>query len=715
MADIGTERFLVLSGECPGEGVWCQAKTYTELVGCVQAAWGADFRPLFKYKLPCVLTSANAHTRQEVMEDVEQQPRRGAEEGADAPALTPWKKRPSTCLVVLNDSDDFDLWRRGGAYVSAAGATASPAAKLCGVQCAIVHHHGSPAGSAQEIMHTVSHHMDYHWLASEVCAADARVTATSSAAREEGHTRRVWEPRPLTSTLYAFRSSAPVIDLLHIQQRKPHGSGASSERARTRASPAVRRADADVIEVPLQCVLDPALILRLDVAVVLRHSAAPAEVVLFSSHTPSGQGELPWGALCLKARHAWGVHSPQFRYIDFTRGVTQMLISNVIDYGLWLRQMRLKNCELLVVEQAPSAAAGAAFASAEARAAISRFYQEEWPVERHSSSKNVVELVRELKALEREERMAAVERPGRAAKTALTSDLTVDTGAAILLPVTGAPSEPLPIDGASMHSSDKAAVPAAATLTGSPALSPYLPLLLQKPPKCPTPIPTPRHDWSSFTSSSASSTTATPSHESMTTDEKIDAEMRRSLLDADRYARLMRLILLEHPDTAVVPRSSGPELTVSGEREAMHHGGGEEALLRELPHRSGERKPSQEPETAAAATKLIRATRTDAATPLSQPSPTHPSHRTRHDSGASATATHAHAPMYTSGTAARTGAAAATPAANLASHSSAATVGSPHPDEHARAWQHHAWLLHHFRTHSSYLVSARGVGATPIW
>ncbi|CAC9474495.1 conserved hypothetical protein [Leishmania infantum JPCM5] len=687
MENIGADRFLVLSGEFPGEGVWCWARTYTELVECVRSAWGSDFRPVFKYKLPCILTDANAHTRREVAEE-KPPPQEAAliEEAVSAglSASTPRKTRPSTCLVVLNDADDFHLWRRGGAYVSAADTTASLAAKTRDVRGDFVHHHGSPAGSAEEIMHTVAHHMDYHRLASEARTADASATATATAttaaAREEGHKERVWNPCPLTSTLYAFRSGAPTTGFLNAPQRQCNGSSVSSERVRTRASPPVRRADADVIQVPLQCILDPALILRLNVTVVLRHSAAPAEVVLFSSHTPSGQGSLPWGALCVKARNAWGVHAPQFRYVDLTNGVTQLLINHVNDYRAWWQQMRLTNCELLVVEQAPSVTSGSAFASAEAQTAIGRYYEEEWPVERYSSSKNVVELVRELKALEREERMAAVQRLGRAVKAPVNGALTASTRAATPRRLTHTSCDSPKIDAASAPSSETAAVASIPTLAESRTLDPYRPLLLQKPQKPLLTTSTPSHGLCCSTPPTVLSTATTPSRAPWTIEEKIDEEMRCSLLNAERYARLINFVSPEHPDTVAVSSGSDPELRASSERVTRSPGDAETPLRRSRQWLFA-KLTSPEPKAVAA----------------------------------KATTGHANGQARTPSTAACKDAAGAAATANGVSHLSVAAMNEPMLDAHVRARLHNALLSHHFRTHLAYPVSARGIGATPIW
>ncbi|TPP40931.1 hypothetical protein CGC20_36410 [Leishmania donovani] len=619
MENIGADRFLVLSGEFPGEGVWCWARTYTELVECVRSAWGSDFRPVFKYKLPCILTDANAHTRREVAEE-KPPPQEAAliEEAVSAglSASTPRKTRPSTCLVVLNDADDFHLWRRGGAYVSAADTTASLAAKTRDVRGDFVHHHGSPAGSAEEIMHT------------------------------EGHKERVWNPCPLTSTLYAFRSGAPTTGFFNAPQRQCNGSSVSSERVRTRASPPVRRADADVIQVPLQCILDPALILRLNVTVVLRHSAAPAE----------------------------------FRYVDLTNGVTQLLINHVNDYRAWWQQMRLTNCELLVVEQAPSVTSGSAFASAEAQTAIGRYYEEEWPVERYSSSKNVVELVRELKALEREERMAAVQRLGRAVKAPVNGALTASTRAATPRRPTHTSCDSPKIDAASAPSSETAAVASMPTLAESRTLDPYRPLLLQKPQKPLLTTSTPSHGLCCSTPPTVLSTATTPSRAPLTIEEKIDEEMRCSLLNAERYARLINFVSPEHPDTVAVSSGSDPELRASSERVTRSPGDAETPLRRSRQWLFA-KLTSPEPKAVAA----------------------------------KATTGHANGQARTPSTAACKDAAGAAATANGVSHLSVAAMNEPMLDAHVRARLHNALLSHHFRTHLAYPVSARGIGATPIW
>ncbi|GET87389.1 hypothetical protein, conserved [Leishmania tarentolae] len=688
MAGIDVDRFLVLSGECPGEGVWCWAKTYTELVECVRTAWGSDFRPIFKYKLPCTLTDENAHTRREAAEEKPQlQAEASIKEVVDAglSASTPSKTRPSTCFVVLSDADDFHMWRRGGAYVSAADATASPAEKASDVRDTFVHHHESPVGSAQEIMHTVEHHMDYHRLASEARTAGVSVVGTAAAGHEEGHREHVWHPRPLTSTLYAFRSGAPTTDSLLTPQWKRKGRSASSERARTRASPPVRRADADVIQVPLQCILDPALILRLNVTMVLRHSAAPAEVVLFSSHTPSGHGELPWGALCLKARHAWGVHSPQFRYVDLTRGVTQLLINHVNDYRAWWRQVRLTNCELLVVEQAPSATRGVAFASEEVQTAICRYYKEEWPVERYSSSKNVVELVRELKALEREERMAAIQRCGRAAKVSGSRDPTTPTRAAAALPPTDTACEPRKMDAVPTPSGETAAPASLEQLTRSPALHPYQPLLLRRRQKPLVTASSSSHERCSAASSMNTSTTTapttitTPRRAGLKTEKKIDEEIRCSFLDGERYARLMGFVSPERLDAAPVS-SGGPEFKVSSPCVTSAPGDAESPLRgsRQLLF-SEQMLPKR---------KAV---------------------------AASATEDRADAEVRTPFTAACQDAAVTAAPANTSSPLSEAVISEPLLDTHVQALSHNAVVSHHFRTHSAYAVSARWLGATPIW
>ncbi|KAG5508738.1 hypothetical protein JKF63_05236 [Porcisia hertigi] len=706
MSDIDTDRFLVLFGECPGEGVWCWAKTYTELVKCVQDAWGYDFTPVFKYELPCILTDANAHTRREGFSEAEDAQGGAAmseAEGTGPLAPVPAKTRPSTCLVVLNDADDFQLWRYGGAYMSATGASGTPGA--------FVHHHGSPEGSAEGIMHAVSHHMDYYRPASGAqytgtCNSATR-TPTAVTAHVEGEQERVWEPRRLTSTLYAFSSCAHTMNSHSAQPRQIGSSRLSSDGAHRRASPPVRRADADVIQAPLQCILDPALILRLGVTVVLRHSAAPAEVVLFSGNTPTGQGELPWGALCLKARHAWGVHSPQFRYVDFSRGVTQMLINHVNDYRAWSRLAQLdNNRELLVVEQAPSATKGASFASPESRTAVCRYYEEEWPMGRYGSSKSVAELVSELKALEREERMAAVARFGRETKTPISGDLTVVTGGAKPVQVTDALSEPLPIDAALVPLSEKATVAPPGTSDSPPPPTEYCPLLLQKSLKHSLMTPAPLNGQSRPSLSSTATTTATtPLCAPATTDEKIDAEIRGSFLDAEHYARLMGLLSAERPDPAVASGSGGRGVISPSEAAIKQSPGGAEG------HRGRSRPRMLDAQKNPA--PMGTGPRADAETASSQSPCTHLITPANFGGDTSATTAHESVPLCTPLTSACKSdvwqGATLVPNSNVVSVENAALVG------HERARLHNAFLSNHFRTHSPNPASARGIGATPVW
>ncbi|KAK7197682.1 hypothetical protein NESM_000720000 [Novymonas esmeraldas] len=650
MGAVDADRFLVLSGECPGEGVWCWARTYAELVECVQVAWGGDYRPLFKYKLPCTPSDAAAVP-----------PRRSAEAGETAQesaggvcASTLRHANPAECLVVLNDVDDFELWRRGGALVSA---TSSP---LAGG--AFVHHCDAPAGSAGEIVHVVAEHMDYH-----------RSAAAGEAAQ------RLWRPRPLTAALYAFHAG--------------HGPG------RARPSPPVRRADADVVTTPVRCILDPALLVRLGVAVVLRHSAAPAEVVLFSDQTPTGQGELPWGALCLKAQRAWGVHSPQFRYVDLSRGVTQMLVNHVKDYRAWSRQVRLGNCELLVVEQAPSAARGAVFAQAATQSAIMRYYTDEWPEERCASapSTNVVNLVRELKSLEREERLAAVARPGRvdnavvaAAPTPTTLATTATATAAVTEAVQRQQARP-------------AATVAAAAFPSTPAEhTPYRPLLQQQRHARPTTTPTARlahRRLSSTTTTTTTATTtattsaaATPSRAAIAartaTDEQLDKEMRRSLLDAEHYSRLMKLLSPGHRAATGATRSAAQGMTPPDSRASTAAGSGGVVT-----------GPSQ-------ARQWVFAKK--AVAPEADLVATH-RHEEHHNTLTGATADAAsrvsHPPRA--------------PTAAPARSTPAALTDTTLSDAHARAHAHHKVLSHHFHTHSVHPgvggTTTRSIGATPVW
>lgn len=43
--------YLVISGECPGEGFWSRANTYEALVAHVQRVWGEEYLPIFKYRV----------------------------------------------------------------------------------------------------------------------------------------------------------------------------------------------------------------------------------------------------------------------------------------------------------------------------------------------------------------------------------------------------------------------------------------------------------------------------------------------------------------------------------------------------------------------------------------------------------------------------------------------------------------------------------------
>lgn len=56
-------RYLVLSGECPGEGFWCQARTYEELLEHVRQVWGEDYYPVFKYRAQASPSGAEEEIR----------------------------------------------------------------------------------------------------------------------------------------------------------------------------------------------------------------------------------------------------------------------------------------------------------------------------------------------------------------------------------------------------------------------------------------------------------------------------------------------------------------------------------------------------------------------------------------------------------------------------------------------------------------------------
>nr|CCC95876.1 unnamed protein product [Trypanosoma congolense IL3000] len=74
-------RFLLLHGNYPGEGVWSHANSYAQLVAQVREAYGENYNPIFKYKLP-----------------------------ANPKALSPPN---GTCYIIIDDEDDFNIWLYG--------------------------------------------------------------------------------------------------------------------------------------------------------------------------------------------------------------------------------------------------------------------------------------------------------------------------------------------------------------------------------------------------------------------------------------------------------------------------------------------------------------------------------------------------------------------------------------------------------------------------
>ncbi|RHW67688.1 hypothetical protein DPX39_110112800 [Trypanosoma brucei equiperdum] len=74
-------RFLLLLGSCPGEGMWSHANSYRQLVAQVQEAYGSNYDPIFKYKLP-----------------------------SNPKALSPPN---GTCDIIIDDDDDFNIWLYG--------------------------------------------------------------------------------------------------------------------------------------------------------------------------------------------------------------------------------------------------------------------------------------------------------------------------------------------------------------------------------------------------------------------------------------------------------------------------------------------------------------------------------------------------------------------------------------------------------------------------
>ncbi|EKF30632.1 hypothetical protein MOQ_005556 [Trypanosoma cruzi marinkellei] len=74
-------KYLVLLGQLPGEGVWATAEDYNGLVSQMKEAFGDDYNPIFKYKLPC-----------------------------NPKMLSPPN---GTCHIIIDDEDDFQIWKNG--------------------------------------------------------------------------------------------------------------------------------------------------------------------------------------------------------------------------------------------------------------------------------------------------------------------------------------------------------------------------------------------------------------------------------------------------------------------------------------------------------------------------------------------------------------------------------------------------------------------------
>ncbi|KAF8302057.1 hypothetical protein TcBrA4_0050890 [Trypanosoma cruzi] len=74
-------KYLVLLGQLPGEGLWATAEDYNGLVSHMKEAFGVDYNPIFKYKLPC-----------------------------NPKMLSPPN---GTCHIIIDDEDDFQIWKNG--------------------------------------------------------------------------------------------------------------------------------------------------------------------------------------------------------------------------------------------------------------------------------------------------------------------------------------------------------------------------------------------------------------------------------------------------------------------------------------------------------------------------------------------------------------------------------------------------------------------------
>lgn len=381
-----TFKYLVLSGDLPGEGFWCTATHYDGLVEEVKKLWGDTFTPIFKYKMQASPDGAKEelryHSADSAFRHTDTRPPKKSENHQDEPPNGPLgsdtppvsvsgsghacdiKVREAgmtgMCYVIIDDECDFSLWLNGGALIK-------------------VPDHGCGE----------THHADYH--ASDTARFD-----------------------PLTQKIFAFRKTTQEVPnvLIHnkdtaMDSYHPYYHTVTNKDGvfRFRSSPAVKHSEDDVVRVPVHSLLAPITLVQLNITCVLRHSNA-SELILWSASSPLSGGAGWWGQLVHKASSAWGIHSPLFRYLDLTMGMQQMNITDVLNFRMWSDGVGLDRPELLVLEQAPSSdLCYDAFLKQE----MLRHYKVHPP----PPSKEVTldKLVNKLQQLEREELDARVNRP----------------------------------------------------------------------------------------------------------------------------------------------------------------------------------------------------------------------------------------------------------------------------------------------------------------
>lgn len=416
-----SSRYLLLSGELPGEGVWCGATTHAGLVARVQEVWGDDFDPIFKYTLAASVHGGAEEQRYRDGRNafsyagggggsarptaasgrgdgdegaalcIEDRPTGndtsdydGSPDGPSGPAaqgLAPRGK--GNCLIVIDDDADFQLWRHGRRALAMAAHT-----QFDPLHNAIYHPWSDDADAdtagpltmklfAFRKTATTSAEAAYrNILAPTLTVTD---TYTAGSGRSSGMPSTTGTAVPYRGD-NATDSARPYYNTMLLPRRANTTTSGGSSKVEVgvfiqRSSPAVKSAarDADdIVRPPLHTLLAPGALLRLGVRVVLRHSNAPEVILVAPSHHPgsahaaagvadasgcavaagaAGEGVAAWGELVRRARCAWGVHRPVFRYLDLTQGYTQISVTNVVDLRVWAEGVGLVNPELLVLER----------------------------------------------------------------------------------------------------------------------------------------------------------------------------------------------------------------------------------------------------------------------------------------------------------------------------------------------------------------------------